>query len=126
MDLADAADWYPPTEPPPTESASENSWSSLLYIVREDDNFLLATDEFLLFALLLVLLLRAELAGRGGLSGEENAGDAAAVGVIFDLLLVATIYAGYAAQFMRNMCFVIQTGHVPPTGQGAIMALSLN
>jgi len=64
---------------------SENSWSLLLHIVLEDG--ILLADEFWLVALLLALLLallRAEEAGRGGLSGEENAGDAAVVGVFFD------------------------------------------
>jgi len=68
------------------------SCSSLLQTVRAEENFAVdrAADDFavdlllLLVLALVAVLLREVDAGRGGLSGKENTGDAAAVGVLFD------------------------------------------
>jgi len=86
-----------PTEPQPRESASENSWSSLLQTVPEDANFLPADETLLPLALLLLAPLWTEVlvAGRRGLSGKENAGDAATVRVFLEEDLVPTIYVGH-------------------------------
>ena len=81
-------------------------------MVPEDANFLPADETVLPLALLLLAPLRTEalVAGRGGLSGEENAGDAAAVGVFLEEDLVPTIYVGCCCSsqiYAKDMFFCL-------------------